>query len=422
MELKELRQKIKDAPSSELFANQVIQINLPRVSMNRKFIGVSAFYEYLLNQIEGFQSFEGELPEELNTSKKYFLDLKKKIISFIQSYQNVDVNSFSNVWGRDVGNSVLASRSTLIFEFDAPVTSFLLEIYQSKKRNYKGALDYVSDTIVVNELREKNYLNGLILAYEYFQKGETEIEKRRVREKSSLTRLRNQIDKYISDSEKDFIELSKGFESSVKATTDEIIAYKEEKSGLYEEWFESTSANFSEFDTASKKKVIDLETLYREKLKLEAPAKYWNDRAVKLRKEGNRWLISLVIFTLVGIGLFILLLNFLSNGVLEDIFSDTATAIKWSVIFITFVSFLAFLIKTFSKLTFSAFHLVRDAEEREQLTIVFLSMQKEQAIDPTERHLIMQSLFSRADTGLLKDEGSPTMPGNIFDKIVAGNK
>ncbi|HAZ24710.1 MAG TPA: hypothetical protein DCY95_08810, partial [Algoriphagus sp.] len=93
-----------------------------------------------------------------------------------------------------------------------------------------------------------------------------------------------------------------------------------------------------------------------------------------------------------------------------------------SVIFITLVSFLAFLIKTLSKMTFSTFHLSRDAEEREQLTYVFLAMQKEKAIDPTERHLIMQSLFSRADTGLLKDEGSPTMPGNIFDKVIASGK
>ena len=73
-------------------------------------------------------------------------------------------------------------------------------------------------------------------------------------------------------------------------------------------------------------------------------------------------------------------------------------------------------------MTFSTFHLSRDAEEREQLTYVFLAMQKEKAIDPTERHLIMQSLFSRADTGLLKDEGSPTMPGNIFDKVIASGK
>ncbi|MDR7131654.1 hypothetical protein J2X69_004018 [Algoriphagus sp. 4150] len=388
--------------------------------MNRKFTGISAFYEYLLNQIAGFQSLDGDLPEELNTSKSYFLDLKRKVIAFIQNYYNVEKNGFSSVWGREVGNFVLASRSTLIFEYDAPITKFLIEIYQNKPNYYQGALGYSIDQIDTNRLRERRYLNGVILAYEYFQKGETEIEKRRIKEKSSLTKLRNQIDKYISEAEQQFIELSNGFESNVKATADEVLTYKEEKSRLYEEWFESTSANFFEFDTASKKKVLDLETLYREKLKLEAPAKYWNDRAAKLRKEGNRWLTSLVIITLIGIGLFTLLLNFLSNGVLEDIFSDTATAIKWSVIFITFVSFLAFLIKTFSKLTFSTFHLVRDAEEREQLTFVFLAMQKEQAIDPTERHLIMQSLFSRADTGLLKDEGSPTMPGNIFDKVLAG--
>jgi hypothetical protein len=419
MELKELREKIKGVPSSELFVNQVIQLNLPRVSMNRKFTGISAFYEYLLNQIAGFQSLGENLPEELKISKKYFLDLKRKVVTFIQNYSNVEESGFSSIWGRDVGNFVLGSRSTLIFEFNAPITKFLIEIFQNKPNYYQGALGYAVEQIDSNRLRERAYLNGVILAYEYFQQGETEIEKRRVKEKSSLTRLRNQIDKYISDSERDFIELSKGFESNVKVTMDEILAYKEEKTGLYEEWFKSTSASFSEFDAASKQRVSDLETLYRDKLKLEAPAKYWKERATNLRSEGNKWLTALVVCTLLGVGLFTILLNYLSNGVLQEIFTDTATAIKWSVIFITLVSFLAFLIKTFSKLTFSAFHLVRDAEEREQLTIVFLSMQKEQAIDPTERHLIMQSLFSRADTGLLKDEGSPTMPGNIFDKIVA---
>ena len=44
---------------------------------------------------------------------------------------------------------------------------------------------------------------------------------------------------------------------------------------------------------------------------------------------------------------------------------------------------------------------------------------KEKGVDVTERHLIMQSLFSRADSGLLKDEASPTMPGNIMDKFIS---
>ena len=85
---------------------------------------------------------------------------------------------------------------------------------------------------------------------------------------------------------------------------------------------------------------------------------------------------------------------------------------------ITLISFIAYAIRVISKLTFSSFHLVRDAEEREQLTYVYLALHKEKGIDQTERHLVMQSLFSRADTGLLKDDASPTMPGNIVDKFV----
>ena len=35
-----------------------------------------------------------------------------------------------------------------------------------------------------------------------------------------------------------------------------------------------------------------------------------------------------------------------------------------------------------------------------------------------DRKLIMQSLFSRADTGLLKDDSGPTMPSDFASKIL----
>jgi hypothetical protein len=70
-----------------------------------------------------------------------------------------------------------------------------------------------------------------------------------------------------------------------------------------------------------------------------------------------------------------------------------------------------------AKLTFSSFHLSRDAEEREQLTHFYLALKKDTAIEPEERQLILQSLFSRADTGLLKDDSSPTMPTSIIEKF-----
>jgi len=162
----------------------------------------------------------------------------------------------------------------------------------------------------------------------------------------------------------------------------------------------------------------ELENLYRQKLKLEAPAKYWSDRAKSLRKEGYWWLGGLITSIIITVSILVWVLSKIADGTIEHIFDNTGIAIKWTVVPITLVSFLTYAIRIFSKLTFSSFHLVRDAEEREQLTYVYLALQKEKGIDETERHLIMQSLFSRADSGLLKDDSSPTMPGNIIDKIV----
>ena len=114
---------------------------------------------------------------------------------------------------------------------------------------------------------------------------------------------------------------------------------------------------------------------------------------------------------------------FISDGTLKVLFESTGSAIRWSIVFITFVSFLAYGVRTFAELMFSAYHLTRDAEEREQLAYVYLALKKEKNIDETERHLIMQSLFSRADSGLLKDDSTPSMPGgSVLEKFMGGSK
>ena len=61
-------------------------------------------------------------------------------------------------------------------------------------------------------------------------------------------------------------------------------------------------------------------------------------------------------------------------------------------------------------MTFSSFHLMRDAEEREQLTHLYLNLRDGKDDDPESRKIILQALFSRSDTGLLAGDHSPTMP------------
>ena len=88
------------------------------------------------------------------------------------------------------------------------------------------------------------------------------------------------------------------------------------------------------------------------------------------------------------------------------------------VIFATLLAVYGILIRVLSRLTFSAFHLMRDAEEREQLTYLYLSLINEKKIDEKSRDIILQALFSRSETGLLSGESAPTMPGVGMSEIV----
>lgn len=54
-----------------------------------------------------------------------------------------------------------------------------------------------------------------------------------------------------------------------------------------------------------------------------------------------------------------------------------------------------------------------DNKERHTLTYFYLALLKDSNVDENDRQLIMESLFSRADTGLLKEEGGPTMPNDV---------
>ena len=229
--------------------------------------------------------------------------------------------------------------------------------------------------------------------------------------------IRNDFNKYLSKSETEVIEhLSNANDKYIKYA-EAIDSFKNEKELLFTEWFDISKNDFKIFDTESKDKIINLEKAYQELLSLKKPAEYWQLRATKLKKEGWSaiyWLIGLIIFACISL---YLLLWLTPEGMLLSFIKGHASAIKWSIIYVTFIAFLTYGIRALNKIAFSSFHLARDAEEREQLTFVYLALIKDGSVDEKDRSLIMQSLFSRADTGLLKEDSSPTMPNDIAGKL-----
>ncbi len=273
----------------------------------------------------------------------------------------------------------------------------------------------------------KDQLKGAVLAYEFDLQDENDLTRRRNAEKKSISKVRSDLISAKDELYKDVAEFQDDFHQ-----WDEINRFDAEK--LYRvrkklgerqirqqgvsydshlgSWTESFNGQYDEWID----KISDLEETYREKLRLEQPATYWKKKAVEYSKGGSFWILMLVIVVTFGIlGFGFLFWEWLQSQEIPI----KLNSLQGVVLFVTIVSSYAFIIKVFSRLAFSSFHLQRDVEEREQLTHVYLALTHENdSMDEAARNIILQALFSRADTGLLRGDSSPTMP-SVSDTLRA---
>ena len=143
-------------------------------------------------------------------------------------------------------------------------------------------------------------------------------------------------------------------------------------------------------------------------MRLQKPAEYWQSLEKKYKRGGSIW----VGITALAVIVFAAAVAWLVYQP-PSLFSETKPSlggIKGAILIAAVVSMIVYLINVFVKLAISSYHLSRDAAERLQLTHVFLALIKDAVIEPKDREIILSSLFSRADTGLLKGESGPTMP------------
>lgn len=413
----EFKKKIAETSDPEWFKNISVTLNFSYVNVNQQLTGLTAIYEYVNQQIEGWNKVEIKLPRELENSKTYFNQLKTSIIQFVNSYYNQASRNLTSYWS-NVHNTI-SNTNSFPLPYNSPETEFLLRIHKESPRYFQGAFTFlIGNNFNINN---KDSFFGALLAYEFSQKDNSEIVERRNAEKSSISKIRNDFQKYLSESESIVIEHIKNANDKYEEFIKKIDELKTEKDNQFSSWFDETkTTKWQNWYDPTTQRVKELEDTYREKLKLEEPAKYWNDRASKLKAQG--WITLTLIIVLVGITCWSLaeILWTAPEQIYESWFgNDKSAAIRWSIIYITLISFIAYAIRALTKFMFSSFHLSRDCEERHTLTYFYLSLLNDSKVDEKDRQLIMQSLFSRAETGLLKDDSSPTMPSETIGKIIS---
>jgi hypothetical protein len=413
----ELKHKIAEAADIEWYKNVKETFNFHYVDFVQQITGVSAIYEFVNQQISGWDKYSDSLPGEFKQSKTYFVNIKNQIIQFVNSYNNQTGNNLNSYW-QNVRNQINNLNSKPL-PYNVPQTEFLLKVYKETPNYYQGAYHFVLGTNNYN-VNNRDNLYGALLAYEFTLKDHTQIVERRKVEQNSISKIRSDFQKYLNESETELLEHLKKSNNSYQEYVKKIDDLVSEKNIAFNDWFENTkNEEWQKWYQPSVKKIAELEETYKEKLKLEEPAKFWSERALKLKKQG--WISVAIIVALV------LIVSWSLGEILwktpEQLYSswfgdDKSAAIRWSIVYVTLISFIAYCIRALTKVMFSSFHLARDCEERYTLTYFYLSLLKDSKVDEKDRQLIMQSLFSRAETGLLKDDSSPTMPSDAISKII----
>lgn len=170
-----------------------------------------------------------------------------------------------------------------------------------------------------------------------------------------------------------------------------------------------------EIASAKKNSIKELEELYEEKLRFSSSATYWGNLKKTYYHQALIWFSFAIILAFIVVVFGIHMLgNF--NEYIPSV-EDYYGVIKSTIIFSVVISFVYYAIHHSFKIALSSLHLHRDAYEREQLTHLYLSLKNEKAVEEADRIIILQSLFSRADTGLIKGDSSPSIPNAITNAI-----
>ena len=201
----------------------------------------------------------------------------------------------------------------------------------------------------------------------------------------------------------------------------EITSFIEDQHNKIQEQFDEKVSEFAEFQKSlndwqkeKQNKLKDLEETYKNKLSLEAPEQLWNERAIEHQKRATKWTWFLIGAVLALISVSVILVLVIHDYSL-NVIKKEIPFISESFILISVISFFIYIVRVLIKIVMSNHHLATEYRQKAALTRFYQSLTYAGTdIDKDERLIIINSLFSRVETGLVKTDTS-----NDSDTILA---
>lgn len=208
--------------------------------------------------------------------------------------------------------------------------------------------------------------------------------------------------------------------SKITSEKDDFISFMNNEKQLYKTWYEDASkkaellhteskSEYQTFLQESRTSIEQLKKTYSDELKLKDPAKFMKEESEKYKKSARNWSIATVVLTIVLLLLLYLILDpeiTLTKQLITINFFSNQMPVYSSVIIFSMVGLVIYIIRLFIKMAVSSKHLSEEYYQKYSLTYFYLSLLFEGKLEQRQADVILATLFTKADTGLLKNDTS----------------
>jgi len=166
-----------------------------------------------------------------------------------------------------------------------------------------------------------------------------------------------------------------------------------------------------------RQRLLELETLYREKLHLQAPVEYWTQRSDFYTKQAHTSIRYFLLACFLPVAAILSVWGLWIYPKLESIQTPQLYVLSLPLLFLSAIAF--FIIRGSYKLMMSNYHLAGDASEKATMAQTFLALlgEKDVAMSKEDRAFLLQAIFRNSVTGLVGNEEPPnTLSG--FAEVV----
>lgn len=219
-------------------------------------------------------------------------------------------------------------------------------------------------------------------------------------------------------------------QEAFSALTTKLNIWRSEQQKKYEAMMEAAQNDFDKIAKDGKDRFEQIHDTYNEQLGLQAPVKYWEDRAKSyLWTSVYLSIASALVAMASGIAVWFEIQQLVTPYV--DGISQPDGSQGWQfgvhawryAFVIASAAFFVWPIRILVRLLLSAIHLRTDSLERATLAKTYLSLlSRKEGLDQNDRRLILEVLFRPSSTGIVADDAAPASMIHVLSRLGAGDK